>query len=381
MRKATQIVDFTGLIEDPFLASSPPIYQTATFDLGNDAKDAKYDYTRSGNPTRDVLQKQVARLENGKYGFAFTTGMAAINAIVGILKPGDHILASDDLYGGTERLLNARLLEYRGIGTTFVDFTDITKFREAFLKNTKLVIFETPSNPLQKIADIAVISEISHSNNAIVALDNSFMSPLLQQPLDLGVDVVIHSATKYLAGHADVSGGVLVVNNENLKDQIAFIQNAEGSAIAPFDAWLILRGIKTLRIRLQEQERNALEIIEFLKTQKLITKIYYPTLKEHHNSDIHRKQAHGGGGVICFRTENSIHPEQIVKNLEVFKYAVSFGSVNSTINIPVNTSHLSRKVDSRATIQDLVRLSVGIEDINDLIDDLKNTFTKLYCRK
>lgn len=374
MRKGTQIVNFKGLMDDPYSSSSTPIYQTATFDLGENAAQAKYDYTRSGNPTRDVLQKQVARLENGKYGFAFTTGMAAINTLVGILKPGDHIIASDDLYGGTERLLNARLLEYRGISTTFVDFTDIQKFKESFLKNTKLVIFETPSNPLQKIADILAISEIAHSRNAIVALDNSFMSPLLQQPLDLGVDVVIHSATKYLAGHADVSGGLLVVNNEDLKQQIAFIQNAEGSSIGPMDAWLILRGIKTLKIRLEEQQRNALQVIEFLKTQKSITKIYYPTLKEHPNSDIHLKQASGGGGVISFRTENAFLPEKIIKHLEIFKYAVSFGSVESTINIPSLTSHLSRNSNSRATMEDLVRLSVGIEDSNDIIDDLKKAF-------
>jgi len=377
MRKATTIVNLDGLFEDQFLASSPPIYQTATFDLGDDPSSARYDYTRSCNPTRDILQHQVARLEKGKYGFAFTTGMAAINALTGILKPGEHIIASDDLYGGTERLLNQRLLEYRGITTTYVDFTKIDKFKSAFLPNTRLVIFETPSNPLQKIANIGIVSEITHAKNAYVALDNSFMSPFLQQPLDFGVDVVIHSATKYLSGHADASGGVLVTNNQELSEKIAFIQNAEGSAISPFESWLILRGLKTLKIRVIEQEKNAQSIIEFLKTEKLIKNIYYPTLATHPNAKTHLKQASGGGGIICVRTGDHIITQQIVKNLELFKYSVSFGSINSTVNIPAKTSHLSRSTEGRESIQDLIRFSIGIEDVQDLIDDLKSTFAQI----
>ena len=377
MRKATQIVNLDGLFVDKFSANSTPIYQTATFDLGSDPLTAPYDYTRSGNPTRDVLQKQVARLENGKYGFAFVTGMAAINALTGILKPGDHIVASDDLYGGTERLLNKRLLEYRGITTTFVDFTKLDEFKAAFVSGTRLVIFETPSNPLQKIADIRAISAISHAHNAIIALDNSFMSPFLQQPLDLGVDIVVHSATKYLAGHSDVSGGVLVTNDESLGEQIKFIQNAEGSAIAPFDAWLILRGLKTLKIRITEQEKNAQYIIEYLKSQKIIKGIYYPTLATHPHSAVHCGQASGGGGVICVRTLDNNVAEKIVKNLKLFNYSVSFGSVNSSVNIPAKTSHLTRNTDSREAIGDLIRFSIGIEDIDDLIDDLAIAFKSI----
>lgn len=377
MRRATEIVNLNGLIEDTFAANSIPIYQTATFDLGANPDGAVYDYSRSGNPTREVLQKQVARLENGKHGFAFVSGMAAINALTGILKPGDHIIASDDLYGGTERLLNKRLLEYRGITTTFVDFTNLEQFKAAFLSNTRLVIFETPSNPLQKIADIKAISEIAHLHGIIVALDNSFMSPFLQQPLNLGADIVIHSATKYLAGHSDVSGGILVTNDEVLSEKIKFIQNAEGSAIAPMDAWLILRGIKTLKVRIVQQEENALLIIDYLLQQNLIKDVYYPTLSTHPGSKIHLRQASGGGGVICIRTNNVDVSTQIVKNLKLFKCAVSFGSVNSTVNIPARTSHLSRNVNNRDIIQDLIRFSIGIEDCQDLISDLDSVFSNV----
>ena len=203
------------------------------------------------------------------------------------------------------------------------------------------------------------------------------MSPFLQQPLDFGVDVVIHSATKYLSGHADASGGILVTNDHQLREKIAFIQNAEGSAISPFEAWLILRGLKTLKIRIMEQEKNAQSIIEFLQTEKLIKDIYYPTLATHPNSKTHLKQSSGGGGIICVRTGDPIITEQIVKNLELFKYSVSFGSLNSTVNIPAKTSHLARNSDNRESIQDLIRFSIGIEDVQDLIDDLKNSFKNI----
>lgn len=381
MNKATELVNFEQCPGDPFKANSTPIYQTATFELNSALGESKYDYTRSGNPTRDVLQNQVAKLENGKYGFAFATGMAAINALTGILKPGEHVIAGDDLYGGTVRLFTQRLREYRGISTSFVDVTNLEEVEAAFRPNSKLVLLETPSNPLQKIADMEKIAAIGHLHKAIVAVDNSFMSPWRQQPLDFGVDVVIHSATKYLSGHSDVSGGLLIVNDDSIAKQIAFIQNAEGSALAPFDAWLILRGMKTLGLRISAQEKNALHIIEYLKTQKLVEDIYYPTLTNHPNVKIHLKQASGGGGVVCIRTSNADIANDITNNVKLFKRSVSFGSICSSINVPVNTSHLAIDKNKRDNMNNLIRLSIGIEDHNDLIADLDTVFKKVRKEK
>ena len=371
MHRDTELVHFDPLPEDPFHANSTPIYQTATFALESALGGGQYDYSRSGNPTRTVVEKQVAKLEQGKYAFAFTSGMAAINALTGLLKSGDHIIAGDDLYGGTYRLLTKRLTTHRGITVSFVDLTDLEQVKQAFRQNTRLVLIETPSNPLQKIANLAAIAEISHEHNAWLAVDNSFMSPWLQQPLKFGADVVIHSATKFLSGHSDVTGGFLITNNDTIADEIRFIQNAEGYALAPFDCWLILRGLKTLGIRVSRQQSNAELIVDYLQTCPVIKKVYYPSLSNHPDSKIHKQQSGGGGSVICFETGNNNLSQQIVNNTQLFNISVSCGSIHSSISMPVNMSHLSIPETERTIASDIIRLSIGIEHPDDLIADLK----------
>ncbi len=374
MKRQTELVHFDPLPKDPFRANSTPIYQTATFALESALGGGEYDYTRSGNPTRDVASQQVAKLEQAKYALAFTSGMAALNTLTGLIKAGEHIIAGDDLYGGTYRLITKRLLTHKNIEVTFIDMTDGEQIKQAIKPNTRMIILETPSNPLQKIADLTLIKDICYRNNLLMAVDNSFMSPWLQRPFQFGADIVMHSATKYLAGHSDVSGGFLVVNNQELFEQLAFIQNTEGSALAPFDSWLILRGMKTLGLRIERQQENAKVIIEYLQSQFYVTKLYYPTLSSHPGSDIHNKQATGGGGVICFETNNTQLSSHIVNYTKLFNISVSFGSIHSSISLPVNMSHQAIPKHERKVSPDLVRLAVGIEDSSDLIDDLKQAY-------
>lgn len=374
MQRQTELINFDPCPGDPYHANSTPIYQTATFELESALGGGKYDYTRSGNPTRDIVSQQVAKLEKAKHALAFTTGMAALTTMTGLVKSGEHIIAGDDLYGGSYRLLTQRLLTHRGVSVSFVDMTNLEQVKKAFRPNTRMVMVETPSNPLQKIADIAQIAEITHKHNALLTVDNSFMSPWLQQPFKFGADIIIHSATKFLSGHSDVSGGFLVVNDDNLAQELAFIQNAEGSALAPFDSWLILRGIKTLGLRIERQQQNTETILEYLKSQNQITKLYYPSLATHPGSVIHKQQASGGGGIICVETGDLELSKRLVDKTELFNISVSFGSVHSSISLPVNMSHLSIPKHEQKIAPDLVRLSIGIEDVNDLIYDLKQIF-------
>lgn len=375
MNKWTELVNFDQAPGDLYHPNSTPIYQTATFALESVTGGGKYDYTRSGNPTRSVLEAQLAKLEAGKYAFTFSSGMAALTALTGLLKTGENILVADDLYGGTYRLLTKRLQTHKGISVSFVDMTDLEAVKHSLLNKPKIVLLETPSNPLQKIADIAAIAELIHQHNALLAIDNSFMSPWLQQPLKLGADIVIHSATKHLSGHSDVSGGVIIVNDTKLAEELAFIQNAEGAALAPFDSWLILRGLKTLGLRIEREETNALKIIDYLKTKLEVEKIYYPLLEEHPGVAIHKKQATGGGSVICFIPKSVELAIAIVENTKLFKISVSFGGLTSSISLPNNMSHASIPENMRFVPDALVRLSIGIEDSNDLIDDLERVFT------
>jgi cystathionine beta-lyase len=371
MNRWTELVHFNPCPNDPYNANSTPIYQSATFAQKSALGGNEYDYTRSGNPTRHILEAQLAKLEAGTAAFAFATGMAATTTLTGMLKAGAHIIVADDLYGGTYRLLTKRLQTHNNIQISFIDTTNLSQLRQAIQPNTKLILLETPSNPLQKITDIAAVAEIAKQYNIIFAVDNSFMSPWLQRPLLLGADVVIHSATKYLSGHSDVCGGFLVVNNASLAEEIAFIQNAEGSALAPFDCWLILRSLKTLALRIERSQRNALKIAQHLLSQPTITKVYYPLLDSHIGANIHKKQASGGGAVICFQTKNKDFAEFIVNNTKLFTISVSFGSVNSSISLPIYMSHAS--LTKNIIPSNLVRLSIGIEDYEDLIDDLVET--------
>jgi len=374
MKKWTKLVNFDDWLDDPYHSASMPIYQTATF-VGHSINDmGKYHYTRSGNPTRTVVEKQIATLENGKHAFAFSSGMAAINALTGLLKPGEHIIAANDIYGGTYRLLTQRLEEHYNIGVSFVDITNLKEIENAFSATTKMLILETPSNPLQKIANLKLIAAITHKHKALFAVDNSFMSPWLQQPLEFGADIVVHSATKFLSGHSDATGGFLIVNKDGLAQKIAFIQNAEGAALAPFECWLISRGIKTLGLRIERQQSNAHKVLEHLQTEPLITQLYYPSLLEDASFKLHTKQTSGYGSIICIATGNSKLSEIIANTTKLFKLMVSFGSIHSSISIPTYMSHLAIPSTKQTMPSDLIRLSIGIEDPEDLIADLKQAF-------
>jgi cystathionine beta-lyase len=361
---------------DPYGAIAPPIYQTATFRQQSAAVFGEYDYTRTANPTRKLLEQQLARLETAAYACAFSSGMAAVTALARRLEIGDQIMAGNDLYGGTVRLLD-QVLSRSGIDVTYIDTTDLDKVRGGLSARTRLLLIETPSNPLFRICDIKALAELAHSAEAILAVDNSMLSPCLQQPLVLGADVVIHSATKFLGGHSDVTAGALITNDAELHQQFAFQQNAEGAGLAPFDSWLLLRGIKTLALRAERQNASANTIARFLSGHSMVDQVYYPGLSTHRDHELHRRQATGDGAVISFTTGDAAVSRRVVSSTQLFAIAVSFGSVNSVISLPCAMSHASIPVSLKQTFAlpaDLVRISVGIEDVEDLIEDLERAF-------
>ncbi len=382
MKTSTQCVHFDST-DDPYCSISPPIYQTATFRQPSADEFGEYDYTRSGNPTRNLVERQIARLEGAEYACAFASGMAAITALTRFVGAGEEILAGDDLYGGTVRLLD-QILPRQGISVRYVDVTDIDAVREALNPRVKLILIETPSNPTMRIADIRALSEVSCVAGALLAVDNSMLSPCFQKPLKLGADVVIHSATKFLCGHSDVTGGALVVNDYDLYRQIAFHQNAEGAGLSPFDSWLLLRGMKTLSLRVERQNESARKVAEFLWRHPAVDRVYYPGLADHPGHEIHRSQSKGDGAVISFTTGDVEVSRQVVEATELFDIAVSFGSVGSTISLPCRMSHASIPQalrDRLAPPPDLVRISIGIEDVDDLIEDLSRAFALAVRRE
>ncbi|KAF0226536.1 MAG: cystathionine beta-lyase, partial [bacterium] len=323
-------------------------------------------------PTRTILEEQLAQLEAGNYASAFSSGMAALTALTRLVKPGEEIIASNDLYGGTIRLLN-QLFTHYGISTHYVDTSNIAEVNKALNQQTKLMIVETPTNPFLRICDIRVLAQVAKKAGVLLAVDNSMLSPCFQQPLRLGADVVVHSATKFIGGHGDVIAGALITNNAQLNRQIAFQQNAEGTGLGPFESWLLMRGIKTLALRTERQNTSAKKVAEYLVNHPLIEKVYYPGLPSHINYGIHRQQATGDGAVISFTSKNRDFSQRIVELTKLFNIAVSFGSVYSTISLPYNMSHISIPLalkDQLAPPSDLIRISVGIEDVEDLIEDL-----------
>jgi cystathionine beta-lyase len=371
LKPATRCVN-SAANKDPFGAIAPPIYQTATFQQANAVEFGEYDYSRSGNPTRTILEEQLADLEGGRQAAAFGSGMAAITALTRLLNHGDEIIAGDDLYGGTVRLFE-KVLPRQGITVRYVDTTNLDSVRRAVSSRTRLIIVETPSNPLLRICDIRGLSQIARESGALLAVDNSMLSPILQQPLSLGADVVIHSATKFLGGHSDVTAGALITNDPELHEQIAFQQNAEGAALSPFESWLLLRGLKTLALRVERQNQSAQKVAEFLQRQAGIASVYYPGLPEHPGHELHRSQARGDGAVVTFTTRDPEASRKIVEATKLFTIAVSFGSVGSTISLPCHMSHASIPENLKPRLGppvDLVRISVGIEDADDLIEDL-----------
>jgi cysteine-S-conjugate beta-lyase len=373
---ATRLLTFDPCPGDRFTPANTPIYQTATFRQDDATAFGEYDYSRSGNPTRAVVEKQIAALEGGTRGFCFSTGLAAITAVTRLLSPGEEILACDDLYGGTYRLFS-RILAKRGINVRYVDFTDLDAVAVAVTNSTRLVYLESPTNPLLQIIDIAAVADIARRNGALVCVDNSTMSPYLQRPLELGADIVLHSATKFLCGHSDVMAGAVVVADETLGDELYLIQNGEGAGLSPFDSFLLLRGTKTLSLRLDCQQASAKKIAELLDAHPAIERVYFPGLADARQLAIHHSQASGDGAVLSFVTGDPEFSRAVVEATKLFAITVSFGGVNSTISLPNYMSHASIPAHLRqqkSIPADLVRVSVGAEDVDDLIDDLSQAF-------
>ncbi|AWG24426.1 cystathionine gamma-synthase [Flavobacterium kingsejongi] len=360
-------------------AVMPPVYQTSTFIQKSPGVHSGYEYSRAANPTRTALENALASIENGTRGLAFSSGLAATDCVLRSFKAGDEIIAMDDLYGGTYRMFT-RIYKDSGIKFHFVDMNDLEKFKSLINENTKLVWVETPTNPLMKLADIAAIAEITKANNILFAVDNTFATPYLQKPLDLGADIVMHSATKYLGGHSDVIAGALIVKDEALGEQLHFQQFATGATLGPQDSFLVLRGIKTLHLRVQRHCENGEKVTEYLSNHPKVKTVFYPGLPSHPFHEIAKKQMKNGfGGMVSFTFTSGKKEDAIrfLEKLEVFTLAESLGGVESLANHPALMTHASIPEDKRKEIgisDDLVRLSVGVEDIEDLLEDLKQAF-------
>lgn len=359
----------------------PPVFQTSTFAQSSPGIPiGEYEYSRAANPTRTALEEALASIENGVKGLAFSSGLAATDSVMKLLKPGDEVIAMDDLYGGTYRMF-ARIYQDFGIKFHFVDMTDLAKLESLINANTKLVWVETPTNPLMKLADISEVAKITKKHNLLFAVDNTFATPYLQKPLDLGADIVMHSATKYLGGHSDVIAGALVVKDKELGEQLHFAQFATGGTLGPMDSFLVLRGIKTLHLRVQRHSENGQRVAEFLSNHSAVERVYYPGLSSHPNHEIAKKQMIGGfGGMVSF-TFKSGKKEDAVKFLEsvkVFTLAESLGGVESLANHPALMTHASVPAEKREELgitDDMIRLSVGVEDIDDLLSDLEQALS------
>lgn len=367
-----------GQSHEPVTGSvMPPVFQTSTYVQKSPGQPiGDYEYSRAANPTRTALEDALASIENGVRGLAFSSGLAATDCVLRSLKAGDEVVAMDDLYGGTYRMFT-RIYKDSGIAFKFVDMNDLDKFESLLSENTKLIWVETPTNPLMKVADIAAISKIAKSRGILLAVDNTFATPYLQRPLDLGADIVMHSATKYLGGHSDVIAGALVVKDAALGEQLHFQQFATGATLGPMDSFLVLRGIKTLHIRVQRHCENGQKVAEFLSNHDKIKTVFYPGLPSHPFHEIAKKQMSGFGGMVSFTFKSGAKADAVsfLEKLKVFTLAESLGGVESLANHPALMTHASIPEDKRLEIgisDDLVRLSVGIEDIEDLLEDLKN---------
>jgi cystathionine beta-lyase len=384
MLSATQLIH--SIPVDPLTgAISVPIYQTSTFVQEAPGVNKGYDYSRSNNPTRATLEELMAKLEFGATGLAFASGLAAIDAVVKLLKSGDEIVAVDDIYGGAYRLFTAVYEQY-GIKVHFEDTSDLEKVAAAITPNTKLIWLETPTNPTLKISDISAIAKIAKANNCLLCVDNTFATPVLQQPLLLGADIVIHSATKYLGGHSDLIAGILVAKDEQVGARLKFFQNACGAVLAPFDSWLVIRGIETLHLRMKHHSRTALKVAQYLTTHPAVADVYYPGLLTHSNQAIALTQSKTGGGIISFSLVNDINDAavEIVSNTQLFKLAESLGGIKSLISHPANMTHKSIPVEKRraAGVKDsLIRLSIGLEEAEDLIADLASVLDSIKINK
>jgi cystathionine beta-lyase len=379
MSNATQLIH--SIPTDPLTgALSVPIYQTSTFEQDAPGVNRGYDYARSNNPTRAALENLVATLEKGTAASAFSSGLAAIDAVVKLLQTGDEIIAVDDIYGGAFRLFT-QVYEKFGIKVTYVDTTDANNVYDAITPKTKLIWLETPTNPTLKVSDIAAIAKIAKAHSILLCVDNTFASPALQQPLALGADLVVHSATKYLGGHSDLIAGIVVARDKELGEKIKFLQNATGAILGTFDSWLVIRGIETLHLRIQQHCRNAQAVAEFLETHPSVDKVFYPGLPSHPNHAVAKKQATGFGGIVSFTLKDDTEAAAIkfVTSTQYFKLAESLGGIKSLISHPANMTHKSIPAEKRrsAGVSDsLIRLSVGLEDAPDLVHDLEQAFNQ-----
>lgn len=350
----------------------------STFPVKEFGVEQDYEYSRVSSPTRNNLEKVVAKLENGEYGFAFSSGMAAITSVFTMFKSNDHVILGMDIYGGTYRIVHDVYSKF-GLEYTFVDTTNLENIKNAIKKNTKAIFIETPSNPLLDVTDIKEVVKMAKEHNLITVADNTFMTPYLQKPLDLGIDVVIHSATKFLSGHHDVLAGVAVTNNEKIAEQISFSQMAVGATISPFDSWLLMRSLKTLKIRVEEAQRNTEKLIEFFENHPAVETVLYPTAKNNVGKKIHENQAKGGGAVFSFRLKDEKKVKSFFENLKVAFFAASLGGVETLVTHPSTITHSEmpeEEKNERGFTQSLIRVAVGIENIDDLIEDFKQALEK-----
>ena len=358
-------------------AVSVPIYQTSTYAQEGLGKHKGFEYARTQNPTRSALEKNIAALEDAKYGFAFASGMSATDAVLKLVKAGDHVIVGDNTYGGTFRLFNKILANY-GIEFSYVDTADATNVEKALKANTKMVFVETPTNPIMTVTDLQAVSNVSHAHGARVVCDNTFMSSYLQRPIEFGVDIVVHSTTKYLNGHSDSIGGFVALNDEEDAEWIGFVQNGIGAILSPFDSFLVLRGTKTLAVRMEAHDKNGRAVANFLAEHPKVEKVYYPGLASHPQHELAKRQQKGFGGMVSFETGSLDAAKKVLETVKLCTLAESLGGVETLISHPATMTHASIPIEKRDQLgitDGLVRISVGIEDIEDILEDLDQALT------
>ncbi|MDX8289927.1 bifunctional cystathionine gamma-lyase/homocysteine desulfhydrase [Metabacillus indicus] len=374
MKQKTKMIH-GGIVGDPHTgAVSTPIYQVSTYKQDGVGNHKGFEYSRTGNPTRHALEELIKDLEGGHAGFAFGSGMAAITGVMMLFNSGDHVILTDDVYGGTYRVMT-KVLNRMGIDSTFVDTSDLSTIEAAVKENTKALFIETPTNPLLKITDVEAAAALAKKHGLLTIVDNTFSTPYWQTPLSMGADIVLHSATKYIGGHSDVVGGLVVVRSEKLAEELHFVQNSTGGVLGPQDSWLLMRGIKTLALRMEAHEKNTAAIVDFLVEHPAVEKVFYPGLANHPNHEIAKKQSGGFGGMVSFDVGSEEKAEEVLSKVKYFTLAESLGAVESLISVPAKMTHASIPAERRRELgitDGLVRISVGIEDAEDLVEDLKH---------
>lgn len=379
MKFGTKLIHNGNEIDKTTGALSIPIYQVSTYHQENIDQGQEFDYSRSGNPTRKALENTISLLEGGDRGFAFSSGMAATSSVLSIFASGDHIVVCEDVYGGTYRIVNT-LFNRFNLKVSFVDASKLEAIRSAITPETKAIFLETPSNPLLKITDLRGVVEIAKEKNLITIIDNTFMSPYLQRPIELGMDIVIHSATKFIGGHSDVIAGLVVVKGDELAKRVYAVQNGFGAILGPQDSWLLLRGIKTLKIRMDYQQKNAQTLAEWLMKYDKIETVYFPGLPEHEGYQIHKEQSDGAGCVLSFKTKEDKVAKEFLNRVKIGAVAVSLGGVETIISYPAKMSHAAMPKQERDRVgigDNLIRVSVGLEDIEDIINDFSEALKQI----